>query len=115
MMNVLLVLQIMILVGLIASILLQHTSADGFTSMAGGSNLLSSRSSGNALTKVTFILIAAFMLNSLFMARMVSKNFDESGIEAKLSSISEKQQILNSDHNAGKANENKELSAPVIS
>ena len=73
-MEVLLVLQILIVIALVGVILLQKSSSDGFTGGGGGSpgSFMTGRASANALTKITSILAAAFLLNSLVLAYMAA-------------------------------------------
>ena len=73
-------------------ILLQRTSTDGFTSMAGGmGSVLSQRSTGNFLVKLTIFLIAAFMINSIVLARLVVKEsggvLDPSQLDSSIAAI----------------------------
>lgn len=72
-MEVFLILQIIIVIALIAVILVQKTSSDGFTNGSGsGNSLLNVRSSANLFTKATAILATAFMANSLWLGYMAS-------------------------------------------
>lgn len=72
-MEVFLVLQIIIVVALIAVILVQKTSSDGFTNGSGsGNSLLNVRSSANLFTKATALLATGFMANSLWLGYMAS-------------------------------------------
>lgn len=71
--TLLIVLQIFIIALLVLVILLQKTSADGLSGLAGGgSGVVSGRTVGNFFTKLTAILAAAFMLNSLVLAKIES-------------------------------------------
>lgn len=71
--TLLIVLQIFIIALLVLVILLQRTSADGLSGLAGGgSGVVSGRAVGNFFTKLTAILAAAFMLNSLILAKIES-------------------------------------------
>ena len=91
MLQTLLIAQIFIVLLLIGVILLQRTSNDGFTSMAGGlGSALARRSGGNFLVKMTMVLIIAFMVNSILLARLVVKESGETNpiqIEQSISSI----------------------------
>lgn len=71
--TLLIVLQVFIIALLVLVILLQKTSADGLSGLAGGgSGIVSGRAVGNFFTKLTAILAAAFMLNSLILAKIES-------------------------------------------
>ncbi len=72
---ILLVLQIIISILLIITILLQRSDSDGFgLGASGGSNFLSSRGQANLMTKLTSILAAAFMANSLLLATINARS-----------------------------------------
>lgn len=77
MLTVLLVVQIIIAVALVGVILIQRNSGDGLSGLGGGggaNSLLSGRASANILTRITAILAAAFMINSLAMATIISRS-----------------------------------------
>ena len=69
MIKILLVIHVIVTLSLIAIILIQRSESDGFGSgMGGGSganSLLSGKSVGNLLTRITAILATLFMLSSL--------------------------------------------------
>ncbi len=72
-MEILLVIQILVVVAMIAVILVQKTSSDGFTTGGGSPNsFLTGRASANLFTHITAILAAIFILNSLVLAYMAS-------------------------------------------
>ncbi len=76
---ILLVLQIIISILLIIVILLQRSNSDGFgLGASGGSNFLSSRGQANLMTKITSILAAAFMANSLLLATVNARSSADS-------------------------------------
>lgn len=85
-MTALLILQIVITVCLVAVILMQRSSADGFTGAGGmgGEGLLSSRGAANLLTRATSILAAAFIINSLILAYLGSHREREASIIDKV-------------------------------
>lgn len=66
---ILLVVQTIVAVLLIASVLVQRSSSDGFGlgGSSGGSGLISARGQSNLMTRITAILAAVFMLNSLVL------------------------------------------------
>ena len=75
MLTVLLVLQIIITLSMIVVILIQRSSSDGMAGLAGGGNsLMSGRASANLLTRITSILAAIFIANSLLMATMTARS-----------------------------------------
>ncbi|HCR85595.1 MAG TPA: preprotein translocase subunit SecG [Alphaproteobacteria bacterium] len=74
-MTVFLVLQIIIIVALVAVILVQKTSSDGFTGASSSPNsFLTGRATANLFTRTTAILATAFIVNSLALAYMASKS-----------------------------------------
>lgn len=85
MLSILFVIQIIVAVIMVTVILLQHTSSDGLSGLAGGksnsNSLISSRSSANLLTRTTAILATLFMINSLVMATLVARR---SGIAERI-------------------------------
>jgi preprotein translocase subunit SecG len=88
MLNVLLVLQILIAVFMVGVILIQRTDSDGLSGIGGGgggNSLLSGNAKANALTRVTALLAAAFMINSLVMATITTRQMrSESSIADKI-------------------------------
>lgn len=72
-MEILLVLQIIVVIALIAVILVQKTSSDGFTGGSSSPNsFLTGRASANLFTRATSILATIFILNSLALAYIAS-------------------------------------------
>jgi preprotein translocase subunit SecG len=74
---VLLVLQVIIVVTMIIVILLQPSASDGvsvFNSNNSMPGVMSAKGAANFLTKTTKYLAIAFIVNSLFMAYLVSNN-----------------------------------------
>ena len=67
--TVLLVIHIMIAIALIAVVLLQR-SEGGALGIGGGGGFMTGRSAGNALTKTTAVLAAAFFATSLTLTIM---------------------------------------------
>jgi preprotein translocase subunit SecG len=75
MLTVLLVLQVIVTVSMIIVILIQRSSSDGMAGLAGGGNsIMSGRASTNLLTRITSVLAAAFIINSLVMAAMTARS-----------------------------------------
>jgi len=71
----LIVLQVFIIAMMVIVILLQKTSSDGLSGLAGGgSGVVSSRAASNFFTKLTAIFAAAFMINSLVLAKIETKH-----------------------------------------
>lgn len=75
MLTVLLVLQIIVTVSMVIVIMIQRSSSDGMAGLAGGGNsIMSGRASANLLTKITTILGAVFIINSLAMATITARS-----------------------------------------
>ncbi|HKA64405.1 MAG TPA: preprotein translocase subunit SecG [Methyloceanibacter sp.] len=70
--TVLLVIHIMIAIALIAVVLLQR-SEGGALGIGGGGGFMTGRSAGNALTKTTAVLAAAFFATSLSLT-LIARN-----------------------------------------
>lgn len=73
---ILLTTQIILALLLIFIILIQKTSSEGWSALAtssSGSGIFSKKSSANFLTRFTSIVAALFMINSLVLANIVSK------------------------------------------
>lgn len=74
---VMLVIQILIAIALIAIILIQRTSQDGGGLMGGGGGtmggLFTARGSANLLTRATAVLATLFIVNSLALGIMASR------------------------------------------
>ena len=83
---ILLTLHIIIAISLVVSVLLQR-SEGGLGGLGGGnmSNLVSSQSTTNFITKLTSFLAAGFMITSILLAVVASdKNSDTSIIESDI-------------------------------
>jgi preprotein translocase subunit SecG len=94
-----LIIQIVLAVLLIAIVLFQKTGSDGIANLGGGNGnagLVNNHTAASILTKTTMILAALFMINSLILANISSKN-------KKNSSVVEKHQ----------QQKNKEIDVPV--
>ncbi len=73
--NVLLIIQIMVALGIIGLVLIQHgKGADAGAAFGGGASgtVFGSRGSGNFLTKLTAGLAAVFFANSMMLAWLVA-------------------------------------------
>ena len=73
--NVLLIVQILVSIGIIGLVLIQHgKGADAGAAFGGGASgtVFGSRGSGNFLTKLTTVLAIVFFANSLFLAWLVA-------------------------------------------
>lgn len=70
----LLVLQVIIAVVMVLLVLLQKSDGDSLSGIGGGSgglgSAISSKATANALSKITMILAAIFMLNCLILASL---------------------------------------------
>ena len=65
MQTVLIVIHLIIVLALVGVVLVQRSEGGGLGIGGGGGNMMASRGSGNALTRITGILAAAFFLTSL--------------------------------------------------
>lgn len=88
---VMLVIQILLAVALIGIILIQRTSQDGGGLMGGGGGgtmggLFTARGSANILTRVTAILATLFIVNSLALGIMASREHQTRSIIDQLPS-----------------------------
>ena len=105
--NFLLILQVIIALVLIIIVLMQKTDEDSLSGIGGNSNptnsAFSSKSSVNIVTKITFFLVIAFMLNCLFLAS-ISKLINKS-ISDKITSKARKD-LKNSTEGESKENSN---------
>lgn len=73
--NVLLIIQILVALGIIGLVLIQHgKGADAGAAFGGGASgtVFGSRGSGNFLTKMTTVLAVLFFANSLMLAWLVA-------------------------------------------
>lgn len=71
-MTILFVIQIIVVVMMIGTILMQKTSSDGLMSGSNPDSFLTGRASANILSRTTAILAAIFIINSLVMGYLVS-------------------------------------------
>lgn len=72
--QVLLVVQVIVAMGLIGLVLIQRSDSDGFGLSGGsGNNLLSGRGSANAMTRITSIFAAIFIINSLALGVLAAR------------------------------------------
>lgn len=80
--QVLLVVQVLLAIGLIGMVLIQRSDSDGFGLSGGGSNLMSGRTAANAMTRITAIFAALFIINSLVLSVMAASGRAPSIIES---------------------------------
>jgi preprotein translocase subunit SecG len=74
MIKILFIIHIIVGILLIISILMQKTSSDGISNLAGNnSGLVSAASAANFLTRITIVLAAAFMINSIILGNLSTK------------------------------------------
>jgi preprotein translocase subunit SecG len=72
--TVLLVVQVFLALALIGIVLIQRSESDGFgMGSGGGFGVMSGRAKANLLTRTTAILAALFMLNSLLLTVLMSR------------------------------------------
>lgn len=68
--TILFVLQIILVLLLVGAVLIQQTGADSLGGLSGGGhNMLSQRSTSDALSKTTILLSVLFLLNCLAIAK----------------------------------------------
>jgi preprotein translocase subunit SecG len=76
--TVLLIVQIFLVLVLIGVILMQKTGADSLAGLSGSSNqMFASRSSGNTLSKITFILAFCFIANCLVIGKIINSDYQK--------------------------------------
>jgi len=76
MLNTFLFIHLVVALLLIATILLQKTSADGLSGIGGGNNMsgiMTGRAAANFLTKTTIMLAVIFFTNSMILANLSTK------------------------------------------
>jgi preprotein translocase subunit SecG len=108
---ILLVVQIILAVLLVSIILLQRSGSDGLGGLSGsGSNngVVSSKASANFLTKATAILATLFMINSLVLGNLASKNSKTHSVFDKI--VTEK----NHKNHKNKNGSIKESTTPIV-
>lgn len=77
--HVLLVVQVLLSIALVAIILIQRSDMDGFGLGSGsGMNLLSGRATANLLTRTTAIIATLFIINSLVLSILASRESERS-------------------------------------
>jgi len=77
MQTILLAVQVIVAIALIVTVLFQRSDADGFgmgSGSAGGMGMLSGRAQANFFTRLTGILAAIFMINSLLLTILVAQD-----------------------------------------
>ena len=80
MLNLLLTSQFIIVASLILVVLLQQNSSDDLSSLAGGGHgVISGKASTKFISRITFLLAFAFMINSLCLARLTIADLKKSG------------------------------------
>lgn len=83
-----LVIQIILAIAIIGTILLQRNSGDGLGNLGGsggisGSNIINSRSSANFLSRATTFLVVCFMVNSLILGNLSTREHTKNSIIEK--------------------------------
>ncbi len=96
MFNLLLILHALLAIALIISVLLQRSDGGALGGIGGGnfSGMLTGRSSANFLTKLTAIIAALFLANSLLLAVLSGKIGNESILE----DINVEEEIISDDN-----------------
>jgi len=90
MQSVLLVVQLLLAIALVIVILLQRTAQDGGGLAGGGSTmggLFTARGSANFLTRLTSILATFFILNSLALGMMASREHENGSLVDQIAPI----------------------------
>jgi len=72
--NVILIIHLLLALGLIAVVLMQRSEGGGLGMGSGGGGVMSGRSAATALSKVTWVLAAAFICTSISMTIIASQN-----------------------------------------
>lgn len=111
--NFLLILQVIIALVLIIIVLMQKTDEDSLSGIGGNSNptnsAFSSKSSVNIVTKITFFLVIAFMLNCLFLAsisKLINKSISDKIISKASKDSANSKDLKNSTKGDSKENNN---------
>lgn len=109
----LLILQVIIAVAMVILVLVQKSDGDSLSGIGGGSgganSIISSRTSANILTKITIILIAAFMANCIILA-VLSKSSHKSFVSEIDKIAKDQEQSTNSSPKATDEVKNSDLS-----
>ncbi len=79
--SVLLVIHTLLVVCLIGIILIQRSDSDGFGAGGGSNQFLTGRASATLMTRVTAILAALFIANSLLLAYLTAQRSKTSIVE----------------------------------
>ncbi len=90
--NVMLIIQVLVALGIIGLVLVQHgKGADAGAAFGGGASgtVFGSKGSGSFLTRLTAILAAVFFANSLMLAWLVAHPTDTSGKSIIPAAVSE--------------------------
>ena len=83
MQNVLLIVLLLLALALIGIVLLQRSEGGGL-GMGGGGGAMSQRSAANAMTRLTWILGAAFMVTSLALTILAAANVEGGSVLDRL-------------------------------
>ena len=97
MFNLFLIFHAVLAIALIITVLLQRSDGGALGGIGGGnfSGMLTGRSSANFLTKLTAIIAALFLANSLFLA-ILSGNMSKDSI---LEDVNVEEEIISNDEN----------------
>ncbi len=95
--KILLIVQVIVSLGIIGLVLMQHgKGADAGAAFGGGASgsVFGARGSGNFLSRTTAILATVFFINSLLMAWLVANpsGNDKSVVESVITSTSQKEE-----------------------
>jgi len=82
--NIILVVNVVLAIILVLIILLQKSEGGALGIGASQESFITSRSAGNALTKVTVIVASLFIITSLLLTVMSKKKFSNSSVLEKI-------------------------------
>ena len=102
------IIQIILSLIIVLFVLLQQTDGDSLSGIGGGAanaKMLSKRSSGSPISKMTMVVFILFMLNSLFLATISARHFNNNN--STIENFLEKNK---KDTNKTEINETKEVS-----
>ena len=96
------VLQIILSLIIVLFVLLQQTDEDSLSGIGGGganSKMLSKRSTGSPISKMTMVVFILFMLNSLLLATISARNFssNNSSVESFVKENKNKKEVKNTE------------------
>lgn len=82
--QILLIIHLLIAISLVITVLMQRSEGGGLGIGGGGGGMVSSRGSGNFLTKATAVLAACFMATSMTLAILAGQGSDQPSLFQEL-------------------------------